>query len=127
MPPLKALAVDDFAENLTLATTRFEHLGYEVVTCQSAALALVALRDQGPFDIAAIDYRMPDLDGDALIRTMRATPAWAELPILIISAYAEAADIEGADAFLLMPYTRLQFEDAVATTLAKRGAQRLLP
>ncbi|MNS08976.1 Chemotaxis protein CheY [compost metagenome] len=127
MPSLKALAVDDYAENLTLATTRFEHLGYEVVTCRSVELAIVALRDQGPFDIAAIDYRMPGLDGDALIRTMRATPAWADMPVLIISAYAEAAEVEGADAFLLMPYTRQQFEDAVAETLTKRGARRLQP
>lgn len=126
MNPPKAIAVDDYVENLVLATTRFEHLGYEVVTCQSAELAVVALREQGPFAIAAIDYRMPDQDGGELIRTMRATPEWAGMPILIISAYTEAAEVEGADHFLLMPYTRQQFEEAVAETL-KRRALHLQP
>ncbi|WP_019832785.1 ATP-binding protein [Sphingomonas sp. PR090111-T3T-6A] len=86
-----ALLVDD--EELVRASTAhmLSEIGYAVVEAGSAEEAL-ALVDQGqPFDVLVTDHLMPGLSGVDLVRTLQLRRL--EAPALIISGYADAADI----------------------------------
>jgi signal transduction histidine kinase len=71
--------------------------------------ALVFLRSRRP-DLVIADVMMPKVDGFALLREMRATAAWRDIPVLMLSARAgDEARMEGlqagADAYLVKPFS----------------------
>ncbi len=56
--------------------------GYDVTITSGAVGALSALRTGGPFDAVATDIDMPGMSGYALVRTLRADPAFAGVPVI---------------------------------------------
>jgi two-component system, OmpR family, phosphate regulon sensor histidine kinase PhoR len=81
--------------------------GYEVAVAATGREAL-ALLDQRPFDIALIDYQLPDLDGLTLLASMRSRKL--ATMTCMITAYANidtaiAATRQGIDFFLPKPFS----------------------
>jgi signal transduction histidine kinase/DNA-binding response OmpR family regulator len=109
---------------------------YDVRMVANGAEALEALRERRP-DILLADIMMPRLDGYGLLRAVRADPALADLPVLLLSARAgEEATVEGLDAgaddYLTKPFSARELiarlsanlERARARRQAKEGEQR---
>jgi two-component system chemotaxis sensor kinase CheA len=73
--------------------------GYEVSAVATAAKAL-QLRESGRmFDVIISDIEMPDMDGLAFVRAVRASGAWAELPVIALAGRVSEQDVEdGRDA-----------------------------
>jgi two-component system chemotaxis sensor kinase CheA len=73
--------------------------GFRVVAAGSAVEAL-RLRDAGQmFDAIVSDIEMPDMDGFAFARAVRAGGPWADLPMIALTAHTEGRNIEtGRDA-----------------------------
>ena len=67
--------------------------GAVVVTAGTAGDALAAL-DRARFDVAVLDIGLPEIDGYALLKTIRARPRnrQGEIPAAALTAYARAAD-----------------------------------
>lgn len=66
-------------------------------------------------DLVLTDWVMPNLDGGALIRQIRDTPSYEDLPVVVFSALSEpenvrAAKDAGSDAFLPKPFSREQLQ-----------------
>jgi signal transduction histidine kinase len=83
--------------------------GYRVELVSDGQAALAVVR-RSPADLVISDVMMPELDGFALLREIRADPATATVPVLLLSARAgEAATVEGlesrADDYLVKPFT----------------------
>jgi two-component system chemotaxis response regulator CheY len=62
----------------------------------------------GAFDLLLVDVNMPKMDGYSLVRALRADPATASVPAILISTEAEAADARqgyeaGANLYLVKP------------------------
>lgn len=72
----RLLVVDDEAEIAELMRAFLEAAGYEVATAESGEVAL-ALLAEARFDAVVSDLRMPDIDGAALYRHLRAD--WPQL------------------------------------------------
>src|SRR5690242_5590787 len=80
---------------------------YQVTIVENGHLALEALAHE-PFDLAIIDINMPVLDGLEVLKAMRATPNYAYLPVILISAMVDSDDIArglklGANDYLTKP------------------------
>ncbi len=74
----RVLVVDDEPEIVDLVRAMLESAGYEVATAESGAVALEMLGEVG-FDAIVSDLRMPDMDGAALWREVKARwPALAQ-------------------------------------------------
>jgi CheY-like chemotaxis protein len=81
---------------------------FEVHAFPTGAEALKALPEIRPHCVVS-DMLMPDMDGEGLLRALRAIPGLADVPFLVVSAIRSQARIEsvlaaGATAFLLKPF-----------------------
>jgi len=95
---LKILAVDDSPTFLNAIATALEADGYEVVRAASGEEALHVLAREH-IDCVLIDRMMPGLDGHETCRKIRLSPAWRNLPVLILTANEDRdAVIEGLNA-----------------------------
>jgi DNA-binding response OmpR family regulator len=106
------LIADDDADHRELLTLALSRAGHDVVTAQDATGAMTALQN-GSFDAALLDVRMPGESGIDLCRRLRAEPATALLPVMMISADVNdqrvvAALQAGADDYLTKPFQRTE-------------------
>ena len=79
----RALVVDDQFINRTILERQLAPCGIEVVLCRSGTEALAALAE-GAFDVVLTDHDMPEMDGLALTRRIRAG-GW-DVPVMLLSS-----------------------------------------
>lgn len=121
------LVVDDDPEACTVIQRFLRECGARVETTLAAAQALERLEDLTP-DLLLSDLSMPDMDGHALVRAVRAREGERRrLPALALSALARPEDRlqalqAGFDAHLAKPVERIELLRAVASALARRPA-----
>ena len=102
----RILVVEDGDILRVLFARVLEWEGYESVSASTGAEALAAARDD--VDMVILDLGLPDTNGHEVCRRLRADPATAGLPIVMISGRAERDDLRdgfraGADDFLVKP------------------------
>jgi CheY-like chemotaxis protein len=100
------LVVDDDLPILVLMRNLLREFGFEAVTAENGAEALIEVRKRKP-SVVLIDKNMPGMTGDEVIRTLRAEPGFDELPILILSGeQISNSDLQalGADGAVLKPF-----------------------
>ena len=79
----RVLIVDDNASNRLLLKLQTERWGMHARDTNSPAVALEWIVQGDPFDVALLDYQMPEMDGIALAREIRAVRG-AHAPVLIL-------------------------------------------
>lgn len=124
------LVVDDDEITLRLLTIIFEKAGHRVLVAPDATTALRLLHKEH-CDLVVLDIEMPDVDGLALCRLMRAQAEMKQIPIIILSANetderrAEAFD-SGADDYLIKPATQFELLSRVQIHLETSQRTRAL-
>ena len=83
--PRTVLVADDDEDILQLVSFRLERAGYTVVTAADGQQALAAARQHQP-DLAVLDVMMPGLNGYEVTRQLRADPATAAIPVILLTA-----------------------------------------
>lgn len=109
----KILVVEDDVRNVFALTSIFEPHGAEVQIARNGREAIEALDEMAagasrPADLVLMDVMMPEMDGLAATREIRARDAWKTLPIIMLTAKAMADDQEqclaaGANDYLAKP------------------------
>ena len=101
------LAVDD-SKIVRVKTSRvLAPQGYQVVLAESAEEAIEKFAAQAPH-VLITDVEMPGMDGFELTRHVRATPALAHVPVIMITSSddrQEAAQAAGVSTLLGKPYS----------------------
>jgi class 3 adenylate cyclase len=105
--PGRILVADDNAANVKLLEDLLRYHGYEVEVAFDGVAALAALRARLP-DLLLLDVLMPGLDGYEVCRAVRADPALAMLPVVMVTALGDREERvrgldAGADDFLSKP------------------------
>lgn len=120
----RVLVVDDHDLNLKLMTYVLATEDCEVVTALDATRAL-ALLQGSPFDLVLLDLQLPDMDGLALTRVLRANARTASLSIVAVTAYAMKGDEEralaaGVDHYVTKPISKDALRALVRRLLSSR-------
>jgi DNA-binding response OmpR family regulator len=118
------LVVDDDPVILTLLEVNFSMEGFEVLTAADGQEGLDVARSHHP-DIVVSDIMMPVKSGLDLATELKADPVTWGIPVLLLSAKAQAVDIAaglaaGADEYVTKPFEPLDLLDRVNRHLAAR-------
>jgi adenylate cyclase len=105
--PARVLVVDDTPTNVKLLADILAARGYAPLTAVSGAQALSVIEREGP-DLVLLDVMMPGMSGYDVCRAIRANPATALLPVVMVTALDPGEERvkgldAGADDFLTKP------------------------
>lgn len=116
------LVADDDADIRALVAFRLRKSGYDVLEAGNGSDALRLARERTPA-LAVLDWMMPGLTGIEVVEQLRADPATADVPVVLLTARVQEADMArgleaGADAYLKKPFSPKELSERVAETLA---------
>ena len=114
----KVLVVDDEADIRLLHRVLLESAGHEVTEAIHGAEALEAAKASAP-DLIVTDLMMPVMTGDQLITAVRAVPALADVPIVLVSASLGKPAQAGADVVFRKPVAMDQLLRSVVDLTSK--------
>ncbi len=88
---------------------------YDAATAADGVLALEYLLKGEPVDAVVLDLSMPRMDGVQLLQRLRGMAAFANLPVLVVSAHFESTErigaiAAGASDFLTKPFNPLELK-----------------
>ena len=111
------LVVDDDPVILRLLEVNFEMEGFVVRTATDGVEGLDVARAEQP-DVIVSDVMMPRMNGLELCKGLKDDPATASIPVILLSAKAQATDIRagidsGADDYVTKPFEPLDLVDRV--------------
>lgn len=105
----RILIVDDVAVMRKFISNALNAGGYHHISyAENGILALQRLAIEN-IDCVITDWKMPNLSGLGLVKKMRAEPAWAHIPVILISAQVDPQKVAlarkaGVSAFILKPF-----------------------
>ena len=120
-----ALVVDDNATNRTILLDTVRSWGLEAVAVGDGPTALATLRERAEagrgFDLALLDYQMPDMDGAELARAMTADPRTRATAKILLTSTGERGGLgEGeVDCHLTKPVRAAALLDCVQQVLGQ--------
>jgi two-component system phosphate regulon response regulator PhoB len=124
MPKPCILVVDDEEDILELVRYNLAKEGYLVETVASGEDALNIVRRRKP-DLVLLDLMLPGLDGLEVCKKLKADSATAPIPIVMLTAKGEDADIVsglelGADDYITKPFSPRVLTARVRAALRRR-------
>ena len=110
--PKKILAVDDERHIVRLVEVNLQRAGYEVVTAYDGREALEKVKAEKP-DLVVLDVMMPYMDGFEVLKNLKSDPTTAEIPVIMLTAKAQDADVfrgwqSGVDCYLTKPFNPME-------------------
>lgn len=124
---MKFLVVDDSATMRRIVVNSLQRIGYsDIVEAADGAQGLEAL--DGSIDFVITDWNMPVMGGLDMVRSIRAQPDRAGLPILMVTTRSVREDIvqaaqAGVNNYVVKPFTPQVLKEKIDQVLTKlRGA-----
>jgi CheY-like chemotaxis protein len=116
----RILVVDDNRDSADSLVTAFGVLGHDAVAAYTGRDALARLDDIAP-TLLVFDLSMPEMDGYALARAIRAVPRFAAVPMVALSGFGSEADraksqAAGFDRHMIKPFDLTDLERMLALT-----------
>lgn len=104
----KILVVDDERHIVRLVQVNLERAGYEIVTAYDGVEALEKVKNDAP-DMIVLDVMMPRMDGFEVLKNLQADPRYQNIPVIMLTAKAQDADIfkgwaSGVSSYLTKPF-----------------------
>ena len=88
----RVLIVDDDARNIFALEAALRSYGMDVISAESGAQGIEALKKRNDIDVVLMDIMMPEMDGFETIRRIRAQEHLANIPIIALTAKAMKGD-----------------------------------
>jgi DNA-binding response OmpR family regulator len=127
---MAAILIVEDDDSLALAEARIlRQAGHIPIHAPDARTALQAAADRP--DLILLDLRLPDLPGEELLQRLKSRPETAQIPVLVITGYPEAAaHLRAAEEasvvdILLKPFATTRLSQMVESILSESSAQDL--
>jgi DNA-binding response OmpR family regulator len=118
------LVADDDDDIRSLVIFRLERSGYRTVVARDGDEALALALERRP-DLAVLDVMMPKLDGYEVTRRLRREDATRAMPVILLTARVQDADVargfeSGADDYIRKPFSPQELCARVQAILGRR-------
>jgi two-component system sensor histidine kinase/response regulator len=126
----KILVIDDNQTNRKVLSKYIQNWGCRHDTAEGGQAALMllhrALAEGDPYDLAIVDYMMPEMDGSALGMAIKATPTLQDTRMVMLTSAGlrgDAARMQkiGFDAYLTKPIREGLLHDCLSTVFSSEG------
>jgi DNA-binding response OmpR family regulator len=119
------LVVDDDADIRDMLRFKLTNSGFEVHAEEDGETGLAAARELKP-DLILLDWMMPRLTGPEVCQQLRSEPATERVPVILLTAKAQEADVQrgfaaGADDYIAKPFSPRELLSRVQALLARAG------
>lgn len=119
--PKSVLVVEDEPNIVLSLEFLVKKAGYDVRVARTGQEALDALAE-GPPDLVLLDVMIPKPDGYDVCQTIRANPAWKDMPVIMLTAKGRDAEREkgmalGADDYVPKPFSTRDLMDLLKRRL----------
>ena len=124
------LIVDDNEDNRYTLRLLLESDGHERVIDASGGKEAIALLEREKFSLVLLDLMMPDLNGDEVLKIIKANPNSRDLPVVMISADTDTEKVSkcielGADDYLAKPFNPIILRARIASALRRQSLRAL--
>jgi DNA-binding response OmpR family regulator len=121
--PVSVVLAEDDVDIRDLVQIVLEGLDLEVTPVGTGSDALAACRELGP-RLLLLDITMPGMNGLEVCRAIRADEKLHDLPVIIMTARAQASDVAagieaGADTYIIKPFGPIELREHVEALLAR--------
>ena len=115
----RALVVDDSKAMRRIIQQTLKELGFDVVQAANGQEGLSTLAVDSAFDLAMVDWNMPELNGFEFLQKVRENPAYNDIKILMCTTETEFDQMlkaldAGANEYLMKPFTKEGLLDKLA-------------
>ncbi|MBN1527501.1 MAG: response regulator [Thermoleophilaceae bacterium] len=124
----KVLVVEDSPTQLEQLRFLLEDSGFSVVVARNGREGLAAAR-ANPVDLVVSDIMMPEMDGYALCKALRADEKLRHVPVILLTSLADPRDViqgleSGANNFICKPYDDRALVARVKNVLANQEIRK---
>jgi two-component system, OmpR family, phosphate regulon response regulator PhoB len=117
------LVVEDEPSQREVLSYNLKAEGYQVLIAEAGDEALALAREAEP-DLILLDWMLPEVSGIEVCRQLKAKPATARIPVIMLSARSEEVDrvrgLEtGADDYMVKPYSVVELMARIRTQLRR--------
>lgn len=125
---MKILIVDDFSTMRRIIKNLLRELGFNnTLEADDGSTALPMLKSGG-FDFLITDWNMPNMEGIALLKAVRADPLLKSLPVLMVTAEAKRDQIveaaqAGVNGYIVKPFTAETLREKIDKIFERLEAQ----
>lgn len=123
MPPKQIVLIEDDPDIQKMVTLALRFTaGSEVIAAGDGASGIAAVRTHQP-GLVLLDVMLPDTDGYGVLEQLKADPATVAVPVIFLSARAQAQEIQhgldlGAAGYLVKPFDPMQLAGEIDRILA---------
>ena len=109
---MRALVIDDSKAIRIILRRLLAELGFEVVEAADGREALQRLAaSESPFDLALVDWNMPEMNGLEFVREVRGRQGHEDLTMVMVTTETEAGQVvralaAGANEYIMKPFSR---------------------
>ena len=123
---LRFLVVDDFSTMRRIVKNLLNELGYANVQEADDGQSALPMLKTGGFDFLVTDWNMPGMPGLDLLKAVRADPALAKMPVLMLTAEAKREQIieaaqAGVNGYVIKPFTAITLKEKIDKILGQAG------
>jgi diguanylate cyclase (GGDEF)-like protein len=129
-PQRRVLVADDDEHTRTLLRDLCQTAGYEVIMASDGEEALTTVASQRP-DLVLLDLMMPRKDGFTVLRELRESAEWVDLPVIILTSMGDMdGKIHGmelgADDYITKPFKLIELQTRINSALLVREYRKKL-
>ncbi|BBA34334.1 chemotaxis protein CheY [Methylocaldum marinum] len=124
---MKILVVDDFSTMRRIIRNLLRELGFNNIFEADDGQSALPKLQSGGIDFLITDWNMPGMTGIDLLRTVRADPNLAQLPVLMVTAEAKRDQIveaaqAGVNGYVIKPFTAATLQEKIEKIFERLGA-----
>jgi two-component system, sensor histidine kinase and response regulator len=123
---LRVLVVDDLSVMRLLVRNNLRSMGIENVVLAANGREALEMLQKWRFDIVVTDWNMPLMDGLELLKHIRASKTYRQVPVVLITAEGERSQVRhaieaGVSEFLIKPFSFGAFQSKIQRVIDRLG------